>query len=339
MASGCILGHENLLRSILFFILVACPTLTVIGENDSKPLEVLPAKIVLGAIKDTSNPIVTLTVRNPLAIPVTIHQIVGGCGCEPQTALPIEVAASSTTNILVKIITEGYTGSVNQIIRLFSSNPSQPFVSIPVNFTVEKLVGIVPEVIHAPELIVSDSVKFSRDILISSSIISSIKAQFSGSKLRVVDIIKGKNKNNSWIIKIASSEALPIGEIRDRLFVTSQLANGEKRTDIVPVYLVVRPVLSLSKQRVNFGLSRIEETVKISVLGERTIPALRAKSSSPLVAVELVEKIKGRQYELKLKLDRNALHEPLRSLVNFDGDGISDDYLPQLQIAATIPSL
>jgi len=29
----------------------------------------------------------------------------------------------------------------------------------------------------------------------------------------------------------------------------------------------------------------------------------------------------------------------LRSLVNFDGDGISDDYLPQLQIAATIPSL
>jgi hypothetical protein len=339
MVNGCIFGYGNVFRLVLFFVFVAWPTFSVIAESDPKSLEVSPDRIVLGVIKDKSNPTVTLTVRNPLTVPVTIHQIVGGCGCELQTALPLEVAPSSTAKVLMKIITEGYKGSVDQIIRLFSSHPSQPFVSVPVNFIVEKLIGIAPEIIHVPEIVVSESEKFSRDLVIESSAISAIKAQFSGSKLRVVNITKGQNKTNHWIIKIAPFEVLPIGEIRDRLFIISELANGEKLTDIVPVYLVVKPLLSFSKQRVNFGLSQIEETIKVSVLGERVISVLRAKSSSPLVAVELVEKIKGRQYELKVKLDRNELREPLRSLVNFEGDGISDDYLPQLQIAATVPSL
>lgn len=185
------------------------------------------------------------TISNKGSEPLQVQKVAASCGCTVSTLASNYIAPGESTTLEVKLDTRGFYGGVQKKVFIFTNDPNQAAVALPITGRIKADIEVAPTVLDFGDVVAA-----------SGSTARRVKVQAvkggGATKVSSGKFLDAKIVERGEILVIVKPDA-PIGDLHDRLVIS---AVGVKSRTIIPVVAKIRGGVWAEPAAVSFGVMK-----------------------------------------------------------------------------------
>lgn len=290
--------------------LVACAESLVIVDNPN---------YLFGSIREGDSVNHSFKLTNQSNRSISIRRVISGCGCVrilfPKESIPPGASAS----VDVVFLSEGFSGPVTSGIRIVFDAPDISPVNLLLRGSVRYPFMVKPERLLFPDIVQSRGSDL-QEVAVSGIgegdfVIRALSRWVSVSNIRRL------GEQIAFGVQIVPNT--PVGELRERIIVR----DSKGRAVMVPVFVLIKPDLELSRSTITFlkqpdERGKLSETVLLNYSGSIPFGAPRAvfQREHRGISAQFKSVDPGRTWEVSFLVDLQKMAGSLNEQVTILGD-------------------
>ena len=292
-------------------------------------------KVIAGALVEHD-----FLLRNRGEGELVLQRIVPACGCTT-AAVPEPIAPGQEGVLRIAFDSAGFSGAVSKSIRVFSNDPSQPYLDLALEGEVSADVLVNPPWIRFNEVVRGQAsgqrIEDLRLEVAPGSAISLGTVKVFSPYLAVVEV-SGSDKVKHLQVKL-DPEA-PLGELRDRVTVQIIGAGTPRPALKIPVFVSVVDSLKLEPRVVSFGVVQGEAPLvrlaKLRSLTSEGVKIDRFRIDRPGIEVKIDSEDEGRTQLIQLTLEPRLVQASMAATLEIFTDRKGQEKMA-LQVHVVVP--
>lgn len=328
-------------RTAILFSIFAVSLGAAVVEAQGKPQVTVPEAIFdFGTVAQGTKVKHDFKIKNAGDADLYIQGVVPTCGCTVAAPSSDKVAPGQETTIHVEFDTTGFSGDRTKIVRVNTSDMTQPSSTLTLKGTVE------PDLIVEPQRVTfGDIARGAKDnnpeqtvtVRIKEGAATKLGEIKSFSPLLVLKELESTSQVKRFTVAIKPDA--PVGEIRERVVVGLEGSSSRSSVD-VPVFASIRGALQIKPSTLSFGLlegaAEVERSVRFENASARKVKIVSINSDNPLVKVDYKQIEDGKIYVLKVRVDPTKVKNDLRASVTIATDDAEQSSLT-LNVYGIVP--
>lgn len=265
-----------------------------------------------------------------------ILRVASTCGCTAAASTTDAIAASGEGSVKVSFDSDGFSGKVSKIVRVYTTDGQNPEITLRLEGIVDRSVELNPAKITFTNVVAGQEAKQQLlEIKLKNPSGKTVKSVKSFSKFISIKQQNAYSDNNFFVYPylVELSPDITEGLLRERLLV--EISDGSKSIfHNVPVLGQIEGSISVEPKQISFGMISpgplLSRTIKIQSRTDKAIEIQDITSDIPALEIEQKTIEPGKIYVLNVRLDPLKIKSDFRGLIKVR---ISDQNKAELLIS------
>lgn len=259
--------------------------------------------------------------RNVGNAPLLIDRIVPICGCVASLTVAGAVPPGESRGVSVEFNTTGFSGHIDNSIRVYSNDPDERFAVLTLQGRVEPYLLVTPPKVSFG-VVAQGSEAFAKPQLVQIRTVGDTERRI----LDVRPYVKGmvvevlRSDPQVWELSLSIDPKITPGQIRGRLLV--KIDGPEPLTMNVPVFANIKPELEFDPTTLSFGVVQgetlLKRVVELVNHGAESIDPVTVSTKGKALAAEVETTLEGKRYMISIELDPTQVERRFQGVVEVE---------------------